>query len=546
MLDADVIVCGLGPTGATAAALLARRGLRVIALEQRGDIFPLPRAIGWDHETMRILQEIGVIDAVLPFTAPYRPSEYRGVQGQTIRRIVPAPPPQKFGWQSNYVFDQPGFERALRHKLESNEAIEAIYRATLKSFVQSSDSVTVTFSAEDAADQSRTAHFLLACDGGGSPIRKALGVALEDLGFDEYWLVVDADVVPEKLADLPQTQVQYCEPGRPCSFVIGPGNHRRWEIMLLPGDSLSPDFPEAELWPLLSRWIAPGDAVIRRAAAYRFHGLVTTKWRRDRVLLLGDAAHMTPPFMSQGMVQGMRDAHNVAWKIERIVAGKSPVELLDTYGLERRPHVVTVTQAAIKLGREICERDPAAAELRDQRLLATAVNGVLPETVRQTLIPPLGHGPLISVTPGAGELCPQPRVMTSVSMAPRLLDDLSGVCTRLIVLDTLAPMEVRQLTDTLHAVDGRLVQVVDVLPSAVDVHPPAPPPTLVVEDRENILRSWLQGTGRRFALVRPDHYVYGTAGTTAEALELVSRWATQLCNPIVGDPALEECRLSNA
>jgi 3-(3-hydroxy-phenyl)propionate hydroxylase len=143
-------------------------------------------------------------------------------------------------------------------------------------------------------------------------------------------LVVERTVNDDVLERLPQTQVQYCEPARSSSFVIGPGNHRRWELMLLPGDSLSEDFPEDELWPLLARWIKPGDGTLRRAAAYRFHGLVAQRWRDGRILLAGDSAHMTPPFMAQGMVQGVRDAQNLAWKLRLVIAGDAPPALLDT------------------------------------------------------------------------------------------------------------------------------------------------------------------------------------------------------------------------
>ncbi len=523
MPDADVVVCGLGPTGATVSSLLAQRGLRVIAFEKSRGLFPLPRAIGMDHEAMRILQELKIADVVLPHTALYQPSEYRGVQGQVIRRIEPAPPPLRFGWHSNYVFDQPEFERALQRKLHETAGIDAHYATSLISVMQHDDYVEVGVECDGVAETC-SSRLLLACDGGSSPVRKLLGIVLQDLGFDEYWLVVDANVSEGKIHELPQTQVQYCEPRRPCSYVIGPGNHRRWEIMLLPGDSLSPEFPEQELWPLLARWIKPGEAVIRRAAAYRFHGLVTPEWRRHRVLLLGDAAHMTPPFMSQGMVQGMRDGHNLAWKIERVLNDRSPMDLLDTYGQERGPHVAATTQAAMSLGREICERDPQRAFERDAALGALAVNGVLPPTIRQNLIPPLRSGLLISETPGAGELCPQPRVRAWGQPQYCLLDDVTEVTTRLISCASLTECEAGLLNERLSALPGCLIHILD----AGRVGSVTP---LTFHEEGRVLRRWFESLDQTFALVRPDHYVYGTAASCHQALKLIGDFLAQLRSP---------------
>ena len=211
-----------------------------------------------------------------------------------------------------------------------------------------------------------------------------------------------------QLAELPQTQVQYCEPERPCTFVVGPGNHRRWEVMLKPGDSLSADFPAEELWPLLARWVKPGEVKLWRAAAYRFHGLVAERWRSGRILLAGDSAHMTPPFMAQGMVQGIRDAQNLAWKLTRVLEAKSPGALLDSYGTERTPHVKATTTAAIALGRVICERDPERAKARDAKLLAEH-DGEIRTTIRQNMIPDIACGIIAHDSPGAGSLFPQPR-----------------------------------------------------------------------------------------------------------------------------------------
>jgi 2-polyprenyl-6-methoxyphenol hydroxylase-like FAD-dependent oxidoreductase len=167
------------------------------------------------------------------------------------------------------------------------------------------------------------ARYIVGCDGGTSLVRKLLNMGFESLDFDEPWLVVDVIVDDNKLHKFPDTFVQYCDPARPTTYVVGPGNHRRWEFMVLPGQVADDMNREEAIWGLLSRWLEPEDGRLWRAAPYVFHALIAEEWRRERVFLAGDAAHMTPPFMAQGMCQGIRDAANLAWKLELFLAGKS-------------------------------------------------------------------------------------------------------------------------------------------------------------------------------------------------------------------------------
>lgn len=522
MMEVDAIIVGLGPTGATLAGLLGQRGVRVAVFDRLPDLFPLPRAAGMDHEAMRILQELRIADRVAPFVAPYRPSEYRGMDGGLIKRLDAAPPPHRLGWAPNYVFNQPALERTLRARLAELPGVH----------VECSAEVVATGSDERCAwaEVRRAGHserlrvvgrYLVACDGGTSPIRKRLGIEFEDLLFDEPWLVVDALLNEEALARLPQTQVQYCEAQRPCTYVVGVGNHRRWELMLNPGDSLAAeDYPEEQLWPLLARWITPADGRIWRAAAYCFHGLVARQWRRGRVLLAGDAAHMTPPFMAQGMMQGLRDAQNLAWKLERILRHGAPDALLDTYAAERHPHVTATTRAAMALGRVICERDPEQARARDARMRAEQ-GGAVGTTIRQNLIPGLTAGLIATDSPGAGAILPQPLV-ASASFAGRL-DDLSGPVVRVVAAGPVTPDEARALQAALAPLAGVLVRLG--AEAAGDV------PGIAAVETERVLSDWLDGLGQRLAVVRADHYVYGTAANAAEALALAEELRMRIDPP---------------
>lgn len=514
-VDADVVIVGLGPTGATAAGLLAQQGLSVLVFDRLPGLYPLPRAAGLDHEAMRIMQELGIANRVLPYTQPYRPSEYRGMDGQLIKRLDAAPPPFRSGWAPNYVFDQPAFENELRRRLTEFPRVQIELSAEVTSVGQSSDHVWAEVQA-GGRKRRVTARHLLACDGGSSPIRKSLSIELEDLGFDEPWLVVDMIVSDEKAKALPQTQVQYCEADRPATFVTCTGNHRRWEIMLLPGDSLSADYPEEELWRLLSRWIKPHEGKLWRAATYRFHGLIAKEWRRGRILLAGDSVHMTPPFMAQGMVQGLRDAHNLAWKLARVSRGLAPERLLDSYQAERRPHVEETTRSAIALGRVICERDHGRARARDATLLAEQ-GGEIKTTIRQSMIPNLHHGFLVEDSPGAGSLFPQPSIQHERTGRSALLDDVTGSRVRVVAARALTPKQVAEFDSLLAHLDGCLVSLSN--EGSGDI---------CVRDASGVIDSWMKEFGCEFALVRPDHYVYATAASATDALRCLYSMAAEL------------------
>ena len=211
-----------------------------------------PRAIALDHEVLRVFQQLGVLDAVLPHTEPFTNSEYFGVDGQLIRRMTMVAPPYPQGHTPSVVFTQPPVERILRDHAASLPGVTLALGVEMTGFTQDATGVTLQY----ADGQTVRARHAVACDGGASGVRTALGITLDDLDFDEPWLVVDVMVNDQGLAKLPITSVQYCEPDRPCTMVIGPGRHRRWEISLKPGeDPAEVATPEAT-WRLLSRWAA--------------------------------------------------------------------------------------------------------------------------------------------------------------------------------------------------------------------------------------------------------------------------------------------------
>jgi 3-(3-hydroxy-phenyl)propionate hydroxylase len=512
----DVAVVGYGPVGVTLAGLLGRQGLSVGVFEKSREVYGVPRAVGFDHDAMRIFQRIGVAEALAPHIAPFRDAEYFGIGGRLIQRVKRIPPPYPLTWEPNYTCDQPGVESVLRAAVARFPTVDVEQGHELVRAVEEGGQVWLEL-RDDAGGESRcSASYLVACDGASSPVRRMLGVELESFDYDEPWIVVDVVVKDEHLAQLPATNVQYCQPERPSTFITCPGNHRRWEFMTLPGEPASGEVSEERLWRLLSRWLKPGEARIWRAAAYQFHALVARDWRRGRVLLAGDSAHMTPPFLGQGMCQGLRDAGNLAWKLARVVRGHAQAALLDTYAEERRPHVVETTRRAKEFGRIISERDPVAAQARDTRMLSAQPGG--PRTLyRQELIPGLTTGLVSVVAPLAGQVFPQPLVAGSTGTSV-FFDDLTEPGWRLVVADA-ADAALRHalvaLADHHHA-----------QPILLGTQGGAAGRAIGVCEKDGLLARWFAAARCSGALVRPDHYVFGGFDTLANAQDLLGEWAS--------------------
>lgn len=486
----DAAVVGFGPVGAVAAALLGQAGLRVHVCDRMRDVHEIPRAISLDHEIMRVFQQIGLVEAIAPHVEPFTPSEYFGVDGRLIRRMTMVAPPYPQGWTPSMVFTQPPVERALRERVARLGNVTVALGTALESLDQDADGATLALRSVEGRTERIRARWVVACDGGSSGVREALGIGLEDLAFDEPWLVVDVRVNERGLAKLPKTSVQYCEPDRPCTLVIGPANHRRWEISLKPGEDPRAAATPEGTWKLLARWIGPEDGTLWRQATYRFHALVAERWRSSRVFLAGDAAHMQPPFLGQGMCQGIRDVANLAWKLEAVisgaVAGPAAEALLDSYGAERKAHVRELTERLKAIGAVICERDPVRARERDARLLAEC-GGTVKDTPRQDVLPRLEAGLLSKAASGGrGSLFPQPRLRDGA-----LMDERFGRGWRLVHDAALDPAE----TDA------------DVTAIAIEHEPTA--------EAEGVVAAWLRRHACHAALLRPDHYVYGTAAGAA-------------------------------
>ncbi|BCG05433.1 3-(3-hydroxyphenyl)propionate hydroxylase (plasmid) [Paraburkholderia sp. PGU19] len=478
----DVAVVGLGPTGATLANLLALKGMKVLVLERDADVFALPRAVHFDAECMRVFQTIGLSDALLPnlFVGPGM--KFINAQGKLLidwQRPTCIGP---LGWCPSYKFHQPDLDRVLRAWLAAQPNVDIRLRHEAFALDETAEGVSIRFEDTSCGKlRHATARYVVGCDGARSIVRRFMGTELDDLKSHERWVVVDV-LLKTPRPDLGDYSIQYCDPQRPSTYTRGPDNRRRWELMVMPGDDTSRLQSPEWLWDKLSRWITPEVATIERSAVYTFHSVVARGWRNGRLLLAGDAAHQTPPFMGQGMAAGIRDASNLAWKLEHVIRDDRDDSLLDTYETERSPHVREFIETAVELGNVIQSR-PSVRTTTDDEATAAIRNFVTPQ-------PRLGEGAHLGRQQTfAGTIARQPRLSDE-----RLLDDSVGYRYALL------------LASGLRAMYPDIVE----LAARADV--------AVVDDEAPALREWLSETGAEAILVRPDRYVYGMAHSAADSL----------------------------
>ncbi|MBI5321264.1 bifunctional 3-(3-hydroxy-phenyl)propionate/3-hydroxycinnamic acid hydroxylase [Bradyrhizobium sp.] len=508
----DVAIVGYGPVGAVFANLLAKRGLNVAVIERTAAVYDKPRAIALDHEALRIFQAVGLGDYMDGAIAPHNGTHFLGVDGEIIKIFDPSPPPHPLGWIPNATFVQPDAETALREKLSEYDNADIFLSATGFALAQDQNSVSLSVRRDDGSEFTLRARYLVGCDGANSFVRKQIGAGLEDLAFDEWWVVVDT--LTSDPARRPAKAFQYCRPSRPGTFVPGPRRLRRWEIKLLPGED-----PEAAGAPdniirLLKGFTDTTDLTIWRSAVYRFHALLGQGWRDRRILLMGDAVHQTPPFLGQGLCAGVRDAANLAWKLALVLRGDAGDGLLDSYEIERKPHVRSVVASAKEFGTIIGELDPAAAAVRDARLREDLKSGKA-ETVRQRFIPDLVSGLIAPDTKLAGKLFVQPRVRGPDGMARRL-DDLLKPEFAIVTArpEPMAWLSKTLLADWLRLGSERVVVAASGEPSAGEG-------ILTVVESENLFGDWMRQNAVAAVIVRPDRYVYGAAGNAAQLNMLI-------------------------
>lgn len=350
----DVLIVGCGPVGATLALMLGQRGISTLVIDKALDIYLAPRAIAFDFDALRILQSVGIGEA-----------DFEQVRIPIVRMISPL-----FGefarintgqdadtHPMQITFYQPDLERTLRRKLKQTESLTLSLGAELVALTQTSDGVLASVRNGDGQMLEIRAGYLVGADGASSTVRAMIGREFRGSSFAEDWLIIDAQNPSQ-----PIDHIEFlCNPKRPTPHMVAPGGRQRWEFMLARGESRQKMEMDEEIDRLLAPWGGMAAMKIERKAVYRFHARIASSFRNGRVFLIGDAAHITPPFVGQGLVSGLRDAANLSWKLAHVIQGKAGSHILDSYDQERRPHTRAMINLARFMGKLIMPRNHFSA-----------------------------------------------------------------------------------------------------------------------------------------------------------------------------------------
>ena len=412
-----VVIIGAGPAGVTAATLLGQYGIECVVLDRHETVYPLPRAVHADDEIYRVLARLGVADE---FAAHRRPALGLQLLGPDMRVLVEMKrslEPSANGYPQCNMFDQPVLEGMLRANLKRYPHAVIHGNVEVTSVTQTQpDRVRVSFTDRvGGGEQTVEANYVLGCDGANSIVRPTIGTGTYRLPFTQDWVVIDVDTD----ADLNQWDGahQVCDPHRAATYMRVSQTRYRWEFRLLDGETAANFQTIADIEPLIRPWLGdiPAEALkLVRVTDYTFRARVASRWRDRNVFILGDAAHVTPPFNGQGMAAGLRDALNLTWKLAGVLDKTLPESVLDTYERERKLHVSSMILMAVSVGTAATAggrvgnliRRMVFPLLENMRLPGTrtsAANGVTPALRRSALVKK-------SRIPGqlAGTLCPNP------------------------------------------------------------------------------------------------------------------------------------------
>lgn len=491
--SADVVVIGAGPTGVAAAILLAQAGVKTLVLERWSDVFPQPRAVHLDDEVYRILSALGVAKEFGNIAIPGAGLRLLSPDHKTLAQFDRTDPQTSNGFPQANMFDQPDLEAILRRRMHQLDLITFLGDVEVTAVRPGHGAAPEVEYLDLGTNQNHVVRpqFVFGCDGANSLTRRAIGASMTGLGFDaQRWLVVDI-ATPRDLGHWGGVH-QVCDSRRAATYMrIGKTRHR-WEFELLENETTA-DFDTLDaLAPLLAAWETDtSDFELIRLAEYTFRAELADRWHSGGVFILGDAAHLTPPFIGQGMGAGIRDAANLAWKAAAVINESLPASTLDSYEIERRPHARAMIRLAVTVGRSMTGGGRIGDRLRRLLVPLIAFLPGLRGKVLDSTTPPLARSSLNDrrrLTAGlAGTLCPNAELDAGIR-----LDDLTAGSFALVYRTAPTKTEFAQL-------DRLGIQMISA-------------------EKSPELTRWLGRTEAAF--VRPDRTVF-TAGRTPA---VVARW----------------------
>ena len=511
----DVVIVGFGPVGQALALMLGRQGRSVIVVERWPSRYPLPRAVCIDHEIYRVLSANGM-GSDLPTISERGPVyKWFNAEWRELLSIDWSADSISGGPEVNFVH-QPTLERTLQSAVWDLPSVNVKTGYAVTAIEQDARLAHVSARSEDGSDiLGISAQYVVGCDGANSIVRKTIGSAQEDRGFEADWLVVDVLLRPgvtiESLGIPPSAQ--YCNPERPTTIVPAGvrdgGTYRRWEFMRLPGEDVADMEREERVWELLAPWADSEAVELVRHKVYTFRSLIAQTWRDGRLLLAGDAAHVMPPFMGQGMCSGLRDGWNLAWKLSLLLDGRADPALLETYQVERAPHVGQLIDMSIYLGKTICIPDREVAAERD-RMFFEGRQPAMPPFPRLTdgFLARGGDGELVL---GAGWL--SPHSLVSRGREAGRLDDLLPGGFRVVTQGDNP--RVLEIADGLAAETAVEVAAFGAAPGAL-------------HDVGAGVAAFMAEQGWAAMIVRPDFYVYGAAADDQAFADLAATFQADL------------------
>ncbi|WP_319944673.1 bifunctional 3-(3-hydroxy-phenyl)propionate/3-hydroxycinnamic acid hydroxylase [Nocardia macrotermitis] len=510
-IDVDVVIVGAGPVGLTLANILGGYGVRTRVVEERPTLIDYPRGVGLDDESLRTFQSIGLIEQILPHTTPNQ--FMRFVDGKRRLLAEIAPTDAQFGWPKRNGFVQPLVDAELSAGLSRYPHVEVVWGAGMNSATDSGDRVSIELATETGTS-TVSARYLIGCDGGRSATRRQMGVSFEGTTSSTRWLVVDLATDP---LGHPNLEVA-ADPARPNVSVSIAHGIRRFEFMIHDDESdelaEDPAFAQRLIAPFIPH---PDRLEVIRRRVYTHHSRIAGSFRKGRMFLAGDAAHLMPVWQGQGYNSGIRDAANLGWKLAAVVTGKAGDGLLDSYDLERRKHARAMIDLSTMVGKVISPTDRKVAAARDVLVRAAAA---IPPVRRYVLgmrfkpMPKYEQGAVVhtwsrTTKSAVGTLFIQPRVDTR-EQSNVLLDEVLGPWFAVLCWNN-APRRV--LGDTAFgqwkALGARFFEILPVNQLHWTGHDD--PDVTILADRGGALKKWFDGQQDSVLFLRPDRCIAGAS-----------------------------------